>query len=116
QQPPPPVREPPRVQTFPDWFRFAGQPSLRLKQIGNAVPPLLGEALGRQLRSGLKTRTIGRAGDGTQCRELRVGPLRSGVKRRTIGGASDGTHFRDLLIAWHVSHRRDYPWRGGTSD
>ena len=48
------VREAARVQTFPDWFRFAGQPSLRLKQIGNAVPPLLGEALGRQMRAALE--------------------------------------------------------------
>lgn len=40
------VREAARVQTFPDWFRFAGFPSNRLTQIGNAVPPLLGHALG----------------------------------------------------------------------
>ena len=42
------IREAARVQTFPDWFRFAGQPTHRLSQIGNAVPPLLGEALGRR--------------------------------------------------------------------
>ena len=47
------VREAARVQTFPDWFRFAGQPSLRLKQIGNAVPPLLGKKLGVQIRAAL---------------------------------------------------------------
>ena len=40
------VREAARVQTFPDWFRFAGFPSNRLVQIGNAVPPLVGRALG----------------------------------------------------------------------
>jgi DNA (cytosine-5)-methyltransferase 1 len=43
------IREAARVQTFPDWFRFAGFPSNRLTQIGNAVPPLLGEAVGRAL-------------------------------------------------------------------
>ena len=34
------IREAARLQTFPDWFRFAGQPSHRFAQIGNAVPPL----------------------------------------------------------------------------
>ncbi|MGZ8178874.1 DNA cytosine methyltransferase [Williamsia sp. SKLECPSW1] len=47
------VREAARVQSFPDDFRFAGPPSAAFKQIGNAVPPLLGEALGRGIRSAL---------------------------------------------------------------
>ncbi|GAA4297094.1 hypothetical protein GCM10023086_11100 [Streptomyces venetus] len=38
------VRESARIQTFPDRFRFAGTRSDAFKQIGNAVPPLLGEA------------------------------------------------------------------------
>ena len=47
------VREAARLQTFPDWFRFAGPPSAAFRQIGNAVPPLLGEHLGRAVRSSL---------------------------------------------------------------
>lgn len=43
------IREAARIQTFPDWFVFAGFPSNRLTQIGNAVPPLLGKALGSAL-------------------------------------------------------------------
>jgi DNA (cytosine-5)-methyltransferase 1 len=45
------VREAARLQTFPDWYRFAGPPSAAFRQIGNAVPPFLGERLGQAVRS-----------------------------------------------------------------
>lgn len=37
------------LQSFPRWATFAGRPRSQYQQIGNAVPPLLGVALGRAL-------------------------------------------------------------------
>ncbi|MGI5246644.1 DNA cytosine methyltransferase [Dactylosporangium sp. CA-139066] len=48
------VREAARLQTFPDSFRFAGPPSAAFRQIGNAVPPLLGEHLAVAVRASLQ--------------------------------------------------------------
>jgi DNA (cytosine-5)-methyltransferase 1 len=47
------VREAARLQTFPDDFRFAGSPSAAFRQIGNAVPPRLGLAVGKAVLEAL---------------------------------------------------------------
>jgi DNA (cytosine-5)-methyltransferase 1 len=44
-------REGARLQSYDDDFRFAGNRSQIVKQIGNAVPPLLGKAIGEALSS-----------------------------------------------------------------
>jgi DNA (cytosine-5)-methyltransferase 1 len=80
------VREAARIQTFPDRFRFAGTPSLRYRQIGNAVPPMLAEAIGRELAAALDA------------------PPRRGRPR-------SGDEFRSRLLRWHQKHGRSYPWR-----
>lgn len=51
-------RESARLQTFPDWWEFSGNVRHTIRQVGNAVPPLLGFAIGNALRSkvfGLET-------------------------------------------------------------
>jgi DNA (cytosine-5)-methyltransferase 1 len=43
------VREAARIQTFKDDVRFAGPPSSAFRQIGNAVPPIMAEHLGKAI-------------------------------------------------------------------
>jgi len=47
------LRECARLQTFPDWFVFAGKPTQVALQIGNAVPPVLAHAIASTLRQDL---------------------------------------------------------------
>jgi DNA (cytosine-5)-methyltransferase 1 len=51
-------REAARVQSFPDWFVFPVSRTHQFRLIGNAVPPLVGEALGLAVKSYLERSTM----------------------------------------------------------
>jgi DNA (cytosine-5)-methyltransferase 1 len=49
------AREAARIQSFPDWFVFPVARTHQLRLIGNAVPPLVGEAVGDGVKHYLQT-------------------------------------------------------------
>jgi DNA (cytosine-5)-methyltransferase 1 len=51
------MRECARIQTFPDTFEFVGAMADQTLVVGNAVPPMLGEVLGRSLAQDLRRAT-----------------------------------------------------------
>lgn len=81
------IREAARLQTFPDWFRFAGHPSDRLQQIGNAVPPEAARLLATRIVAGLE------------------------LKDQKVGLPFRASEFRRRLTAWHRHAGRTFPWR-----
>jgi DNA (cytosine-5)-methyltransferase 1 len=56
------VREAARLQSFPDWFDFAGAETSQFNQIGNAVPPLLAYKIALQLKECFDKKTKSQTG------------------------------------------------------
>ena len=85
------IREAARIQTFPDRFRFAGHPSNRYQQIGNAVPPMLASAIASSVHSALEDKNIN-----------------TGTANRHLTGR---VSFRDDLFGWFKQNKREFLWR-----
>ena len=71
------VREAARLQTFPDSYRFPGSWTETMRQIGNAVPVVLGYVLARSIRQSLEAATS----------TSRADQSRNGVRRATLQSA-----------------------------
>ncbi len=54
----PTVRESARIQSFPDNFVFYGTKTSQLKQVGNAVPPILSQALAEKIKNLIKAKEV----------------------------------------------------------
>jgi DNA (cytosine-5)-methyltransferase 1 len=52
-------REAARIQSFPDWFQFPVARTHQFRLIGNAVPPLVAEAVGEELLTFLESKNAG---------------------------------------------------------
>ena len=84
------IREAARLQTFPDHVRFAGAPSHRYRQIGNAVPPMMAKSIGVEIIAALE--------------------------RPTDGASQMSAGIRRDLLRWHGRNSRSFPWRGSDLD
>jgi DNA (cytosine-5)-methyltransferase 1 len=117
------VREAARLQTFPDRYRFAGPPSAAFRQIGNAVPPFLGENLGNAIQASLKDskpagpstldtgRTLAKWLRSRPITELTVPWLRASTRWQVIAGEvfAERLTVQQLRMIWPLIARWEQP-------
>lgn len=85
-------RECARLQSFPDWYSFAGKSNSIIRQIGNAFPPLAAEVFARHLMA-----LDGTAGADVACERDRPGGL-LGYRLTEALGMSPALAQTDALL------------------
>jgi DNA (cytosine-5)-methyltransferase 1 len=100
------IREAARVQSFPDGFRFHGTPSNRFHQVGEAVAPLVGFALGNALLCAVQK--VDSGSDWLQPDDVRSALLawyateEGGSKLPWAKQRENGEEIPEALRAWRV--------------
>ncbi|WP_286233382.1 DNA cytosine methyltransferase [Thalassotalea sediminis] len=89
------VRELARLQTYPDTYKFFGSYREQHKQIGNSVPPAIGELLGLEIRRQVFKRQVRRS--------LRLIPKAREASCQTVKTSDVPGKYLDL-IANHQEH------------
>ena len=79
------VREGARLQTFPDHYEFVGTITSKARQIGNAVPPLMGSVLGSAIAAQIEE---------TDSLRVRLAPVIHPAVKRPAGRATAETRKR----------------------
>lgn len=125
------VREYARLQSFPDNYAFKGQYTTggkhrrqevpRYTQVANAVPPLLGEAVGRSLRylaRAVRPEAGAVAAPAALSKSIDALARRDRTKHRPhapvdCSGVAVALvdEFRNHVAAWFKINQRSFPWR-----
>ncbi len=103
-------REAARVQSFPDWFRFPSARTQAFRLIGNAVPPLVAEAIGLAVRDFFQkaeAHEMAHSGSRHECngtrRAVRRDTRRGTIAARIARSQTEAAHSLERLIG--LSHR-----------
>lgn len=98
-------REAARVQSFPDTFRFSGQRGNVYEQVGNAVPPLAGRAIGFAIKAYLKNYATSETRP-----KLKESERNKAVKKLEIVinalylGVIEKMNTKEFLSTWNIVH------------
>lgn len=99
------AREAARLQSFPDKYKFLGSKSSFLKQIGNAVPPILAFNLARKIKEETGVKNVLDLFCGS-------GGLSLGFEMAGFNIIAANDNFKDACITYEANHPKTVMVRG----